>query len=94
MAQALEIGEDPCLGHLALEAPQGGFDPFVLADCHLGHEKVVVHMQSATLASAQPALSAPVASAVRLPAGELLPEGEQPPERRLEPRQERRPELR
>ena len=38
VAQPLQVGEDACLRHLALEAPQGGFNPFVLADSDLGHK--------------------------------------------------------
>jgi hypothetical protein len=40
VAQTLQVREDPCLGHLALEATQGGFDPFVFADGDLGHEEL------------------------------------------------------
>jgi len=36
--QPFQIGENAGLGHLALEATQGGFDPFVFADGDLGHE--------------------------------------------------------
>ena len=39
VTQPLEIGKNAGLGHLALEATQGGFDPFVLADGDLGHEE-------------------------------------------------------
>jgi len=54
VAQALEIGEDPRLRDLAFEAAQGGFDSFVLADGHLGHEKAVAWFgQWAMVASAE-----------------------------------------
>ena len=38
MAQTLQVSKDPSLGHLALEAAQGRFNPFVFTDGHLGHK--------------------------------------------------------
>ena len=49
--QALEIGEDAGLGHLPLEAAQGGFDPFVFADRDLGHETLRKRKQPTILAT-------------------------------------------
>ena len=49
--QALQIGKNASLGHLALEATQGGFDPFVFADGDLGHETLWRRQQFLTLAT-------------------------------------------
>ena len=49
--QPLQIGKDAGLGHLALEATQGGFDPFVFADGDLGHEMLRSRTQPSTLAT-------------------------------------------
>lgn len=38
VTQALQVGKDARLGHLALEAAQGRFNSFVFADGDLGHE--------------------------------------------------------
>ena len=51
MPQPLQIGKDAGLGHLALEATQGGFDPFVFADGDLGHETLRSRKQLSTLAT-------------------------------------------
>jgi len=49
--QPLQIGKDAGLGHLALKATQGGFDPFVFADGDLGHETLWRRQQFSTLAT-------------------------------------------
>ena len=51
MPQPLEIGKDAGLGHLALEAAQSGFDPFVFADGDLGHEVLLKRGKWTNLAS-------------------------------------------
>ena len=53
VTQPFQIGEDAGLGHLPLEAPQGGFDPFVFADGDLGHETLRTGKQPVNLASSR-----------------------------------------
>jgi hypothetical protein len=50
VAQPLEVGEDARLGDLALETAKGRFNPFVFADCDLGHERLCKRKQSDNLA--------------------------------------------
>ena len=67
MTQPLQAGEDACLGHLALETPQGGFDPFVLADGDLGHKNSCAEANS--LQSYQVGVISSAAGCLRLAAG-------------------------
>ena len=49
--QTLQICKDSGFGHLALEATQSGFDPFVFADGDLGHEVLLERCKLGNLAS-------------------------------------------
>ena len=56
VTQALEVGEDPGFGHLALEAAQRRLNALVFADGDLGH-KSIKNLCSLTMVAS--ALSAP-----------------------------------
>ncbi len=54
--QSLQISKNASLGHLALEATQRRFNPFVFADSDLGHEMLLERRKHGNLASPPTAL--------------------------------------
>jgi hypothetical protein len=63
VTQALEVGEDPGFGHLALEAAQRRLDALVFADGDLGHKPIKNLCSLTMVASAGPGLQPPAAEA-------------------------------